>query len=49
MGGRFLDNADFFSVADPTLLPDDQLYDLLMNEYPAWVQHARRLGLLPGS
>ena len=49
MGGRFLDNANFFSVADPTMLPDDQLYDLLMNEYPAWVQHARRLGLLPGS
>ena len=47
MGGRFIDNADFFSVADPMVLPDDQLYDLLMNEYPAWVQGARQLGLLP--
>ena len=49
MGGRFIDNADFFSVADPMLLPDDQLYDLLMNEYPGWVQGARQLGLLPGA
>ena len=47
MGGRYIDNADFFSVADPMALPDDQLYDLLMNEYPGWVQGARQLGLLP--
>ena len=47
MGGRFIDNADFFSVADPMLLPDDQLYDLLMTEYPGWVRMARECGLLP--
>ena len=47
MGGRFLDNANFFSVADPMLLPDDQLFDLLMNEYPGWVRMARQRGLLP--
>ena len=47
MGGRFLDNANFFSVADPMLLPDDQLFDLLMTEYPGWVRMARQRGLLP--
>ena len=47
--GRFLDNADFFSVADPASLPDGQLYDLMMNEYPGWVVQAKQKGLLPPS
>ena len=45
--GRYLDNADFFSVDDPAAIPEDQLYDLMMNEYPGWVQQARQGGLLP--
>ncbi|MBJ8345110.1 VWA domain-containing protein [Antrihabitans sp. YC2-6] len=47
MQGRFLDNADFFSVADPASLPDGQLYDLMMDEYPGWVAQAKQRGLLP--
>ena len=43
---RYLDNADFFSVADPEGIPDDQLYDLLMAEYPRWVQEAQAKQLL---
>lgn len=46
MPGRYLDNASFFSVADPRAVPDEQLYELLMAEYPGWVQGARRGGLL---
>ncbi len=46
MPGRFLDNADFFSVADPAALPDHQLYDLMMTEYPGWLQQARQRGLV---
>jgi len=46
MGGRFLDNADFFSVADPAAIPDHQLYDLMMTEYPGWLQQARQRGLI---
>jgi stress response protein SCP2 len=46
MPGRFLDNADFFSVADPAQLPDSQLYDLMMTEYPGWLQQARQRGLI---
>ena len=45
MPGRFLDNADFFSVADPAAAADDQLYDLMMTEYPGWLQQARQRGL----
>jgi stress response protein SCP2 len=48
MPGRFVDNADFFSVADPADLSDEQLYDLMMNEYPGWLQLARSKGLLAG-
>jgi stress response protein SCP2 len=44
--GRHLDNADFFGVTDPANLSDDQLYDLLMTEYPGWLEAARRGGLL---
>lgn len=46
MQGRFLDNADFFSVADPSVLPDHQLYDLMMTEYPSWLQQAKQRGLV---
>ena len=46
MQGRFLDNADFFSVKDPADLPDNQLYDLMMTEYPSWLQQAKSRGLV---
>lgn len=47
MPGRFIDNADFFSVSDPAAISDEQLYDLMMNEYPDWLKLARQQGLLP--
>jgi hypothetical protein len=47
MPGRFIDNADFFSVDDPAHLSDEQLYDLMMNEYPGWLKLAQAQGLLP--
>ena len=46
MTGRYIDNASFFSVSDPEVLPDPQLYDLLMAEYPSWVRQAPGKGLL---
>lgn len=45
--GRHLDNADFFAVENPTAISDDELFDLLMTEYPAWLTQARAQGLLP--
>ncbi|MGM9949961.1 MAG: VWA domain-containing protein [Lysinibacillus sp.] len=44
--GRYIDNADFFSVKDPATVSDDELYDLLMQEYPEWVKTARTKGLI---
>ncbi|WP_322753822.1 VWA domain-containing protein [Frankia sp. Cas3] len=49
MAGRFLDNANFFSLADPTAIGDDQLFDLLMYEYPGWLTQARARGLVTGT
>ena len=46
MSGRHVDNANFFSVAAPDDLPDEQLYDLLMSEYPEWLKQAPAKGLL---
>jgi len=47
LGGRYVDNANFFAVEDPSTIPDGDLYELLMNEYPGWLQLARQGGLLP--
>lgn len=44
---RRIDNADFFAVTDPSNIADDQLYDLMMTEYPGWLPAARGAGMLP--
>ncbi len=44
--GRLIDNANFFSVEDPTKVSDEELYDLLMNEYPTWLKQASQNGLI---
>lgn len=46
LSGRFLDNANFFSVLSPEEHSDDVLYDLLMAEYPKWVQEAKAKELI---
>jgi len=48
MSGRYLDNADFFAVEDPAAVSDDQLFELMMTEYPGWLQQARSKGLVRG-
>lgn len=45
--GRYLDNANFFAVEDPSTIPDEALFELLMGEYPTWLGLARQRGLLP--
>ncbi len=47
MSGRYVDNANFFSITDPEAVPDEELYDLMMSEYPSWLKAAPSLGLLP--
>lgn len=44
--GRYVDNADFFAVPDPQSMSDDEIYNKMMNEYPNWLNAARRARLL---
>ena len=51
LGCRFDDNgytynAAFFNVEDPESISDDELYDILMEEYPSWVKFAYSKQLL---
>jgi stress response protein SCP2/uncharacterized protein YegL len=53
LSGRYVDNADFFAVSESELLgrnpiPDDRLFERLMQEYPGWLATARSKGLLSG-
>lgn len=46
MSGRAIDNANFFHVDDLARISDDQLYDRLLNEFPAWLRAAKDAGIL---
>ncbi|MBD1939952.1 VWA domain-containing protein [Microcoleus sp. FACHB-68] len=46
MGGRIVDNADFFQVDDLGKITDEQLYERLLNEFPGWIKQARAKGIL---
>lgn len=46
MTGRMVDNCGFFSVDDLHELPDDQLYDRLLNEFPDWLREATTKGII---
>ena len=45
MQGRFIDNANFFSVNDLDIISDDELYKRLLSEYPDWITKAKQVGL----
>ncbi|MFJ8990218.1 VWA domain-containing protein [Streptomyces sp. NPDC102279] len=44
--GRRVDNVGFFAVDDISDLPDAELYDRLLSEFPSWMREARRLGIV---
>jgi hypothetical protein len=46
MGGRVLDNADFFEVEDPNVVSDEWFYEQILNEFPDWIVEARAKGIL---
>jgi hypothetical protein len=46
LDGRFIDNANFFTVGELSSKTDDQLYGLLLNEFPQYVKEARTKGLI---
>lgn len=46
LGGRLIDNVNFFKVNDIARMSDGQLYQGLMNEYPGWVKQAKSHNLI---
>lgn len=41
MRDRYIERIDLFSVKDPELIAEQKLYELLMTEYPNWVELAK--------
>ena len=46
LAGRRVDDADYQAVVDLEDLEDQELFDLLLAEYPEWLTAARQAGLL---
>ncbi|MFJ5077149.1 VWA domain-containing protein [Streptomyces sp. NPDC088553] len=44
--GRRVDNVGFFAVDDISTVPDQELYDRLLSEFPSWMTAARQAGIL---
>ena len=44
--GRRVDNVGFFAVDDIDRVPDPELYDRVLSEFPAWLRAARLAGIL---
>ncbi|WP_225801169.1 VWA domain-containing protein [Streptomyces sp. NK15101] len=44
--GRRVDNVGFFAVDDISTVPDQELYDRILSEFPSWTAAARRAGIL---
>ncbi|MGW4978019.1 VWA domain-containing protein [Streptomyces mirabilis] len=44
--GRRVDNVGFFAVDDISVVPDPELYDRLLSQFPAWMTAARGLGII---
>ncbi|KOP70922.1 VWA domain-containing protein [Cytobacillus solani] len=41
MDGRFIDNANFFHIQNIETISDEELYNLLLNEFPEWLKEAK--------
>lgn len=46
MEGRVVDNANFFHLDNLETVSDEVLYDLLLNEFPDWLNEAKKEGIL---
>lgn len=44
--GRKLDNAGFFQVDDLKKISDDELFNRLLDEFPFWLNEAKKLGII---
>lgn len=43
---RKVDNTNFFAIDDFRTIPNDNLYEKLLNEFPLWLQEAKRHNIL---
>ncbi|MBT2688818.1 VWA domain-containing protein [Bacillus sp. ISL-47] len=41
MDGRYIDNANFFHIKDIETISDNEIYDLLLTEFPDWLKEAK--------
>ncbi|MBN8202488.1 MULTISPECIES: vWA domain-containing protein [Bacillaceae] len=46
MDGRYIDNANFFHIKDVETISDNELYDLLLNEFPDWLKEAQEKNII---
>jgi hypothetical protein len=46
--GRYLDNHSFVSAPTPAAMPDESLYDALLEGYAVWLKQARTQGIVTG-
>ena len=46
MGGRYVDNANFFALDDFMTVPDNELYSRLLNEFPSWLRVVQSKGMI---
>lgn len=44
--GRLIDNCNFFALDDFRTISNDALYDRLLQEFPKWLEEAKKLGLI---
>jgi len=42
MGGRYVDNANFFALDDFRSISDEELYSRLLNEFPGWLKEIKQ-------
>lgn len=48
MSGRVVDNCNFFAMDNIQSMPDSQLYDCLLREFPFWLIEAKNKNILRG-
>lgn len=46
MSGRVVDNCNFFAMDNIGSMPESQLYDLLLNEFPMWLKAAQQKNII---
>jgi hypothetical protein len=44
--GRRVDNVGFFAVDDISTVPDQDLYDRILSEFPSWIAAAGQAGII---